>query len=361
VKSRVPSLGEMFDPHANGITLLRLALALLVVFSHAFKVGGFGRDPGELLSGGITQLGTVAVVSFMVLSGFLVTRSRELTSAPVFAWRRVLRVMPAYWVCLLVTAFVLIPLVAVAHGGVVDPASGLRYVTGNAFLIQTQPVLAEAFVRNPLPLLVNGSLWTLAPEVVCYVFILFIPSRLLKPLAPGITVALLVVHGMRMTGLDQEMIAVDFPLAFAMGACAWLFRDRVPMHRMLAAASAAGAVVCIATGLLIAIGIPVLAYLVLWLGVTVRRSVSTDLSYGAYIYAFPLQQAAAALGLHALGLAPFVAISVALALGAAALSWHLVERPVMRLKGQQALAPVVRLRLGARPRSRSGWQRVRAA
>ena len=225
------SLAETFDPAANGITLLRLSLALVVVFSHAFKIGAFGADPGEVLSGGQTQLGTVAVAAFMVLSGFLVTRSRETAGARRFAWRRLLRVMPAYWVCLAVTAFVVAPAAALAVGGGVEPGEALGYVTGNALLVHLVPGVGSAFASDPYAYIANGSLWTLAPEAACYIVILCIPRRYLRTVAPALLAGLAVVHLARMTGADPSIIAVDFPLEFALGACAWLFRDRIPMLR----------------------------------------------------------------------------------------------------------------------------------
>ena len=107
---------------------------------------------------------------------------------------------------------------------------------------------------------------------------------------------------------------MDLPLAFALGGCAWLFRDRLPIHRGLAIGALAALIVAMRTGTYVATGILFVAYLTLYLAVTIRHAIHTDLSYGVYIYAFPLQQLAAAFGLHALGFAPFLAVSVAGAL-----------------------------------------------
>ena len=135
-----------------------------------------------------------------------------------------------------------------------------------------------------------------------------------------------------MTGADPSIIAVDFPLEFALGACAWLFRDRIPVQRSVAVLALIATVVALGAGAFISLGIVPLAYLVLWVSVSIRRSIRTDLSYGVYLYAFPLQQLAAAFGLHALGFAPFLAIGMGSSLAVASLSWRFVERPAMAMK-----------------------------
>lgn len=341
---RARSLAEAFDPSANGITLLRLGLALLVVFSHAFVVGGFGPDPGMRLSHGRTQLGTVAVMGFLVLGGFLVTRSRLTTNTPGFVWRRFLRVMPGYWVCIVVTVAIIAPVAALVGHGDATPADLLRYLGENALLVQFELFIGDVFTSNPWSGTVNGSLWTLAPEVACYLALLCIPRRWLRLLTPGLVVGLAGAHLARTSGLAPMVLAVDFPLAFSLGGAAWLFRDHIRVDGRIAAIALAGVIVSIWAGAFVALGIPFTAYLVLWLAVAVRRPMRTDLSYGVYIYAFPLQQLAVTLGLHALGFGPFLVVSASAALAVASLSWHFVERPAMDLRAIRLTDVVARIR-----------------
>lgn len=56
-----------------------------------------------------------------------------------------------------------------------------------------------------------------------------------------------------------------------------------------------------------------------------------DYSYGIYIYGIPAQQAAVALGLGITPLTNFT-VGLSLTLPLAALSWHLIERPALKLK-----------------------------
>ena len=77
-----------------------------------------------------------------------------------------------------------------------------------------------------------------------------------------------------------------------------------------------------------------LSYGVLWLGLAQMPSLLAynrlgDYSYGIYIYAFPLQQLAASMG----AVTPLsnMAVAFPLTLICAVLSWHLVEKPALRL------------------------------
>ena len=95
------------DPRLNGITAVRLGLALWVLLMHVWPVWWFRRGPVTSITGGRVQGGGyVAVWAFFGLSGFLLATSRERLPIHSFAWRRALRILPAYWICIAVTASV---------------------------------------------------------------------------------------------------------------------------------------------------------------------------------------------------------------------------------------------------------------
>jgi peptidoglycan/LPS O-acetylase OafA/YrhL len=102
---RVARLADAFDPRHNALAALRLGFAGLVALAHAWSVG-FGHQPRI----GQTDVSALAVDGFFVLSGFLVARSwLRLQSFRRYAWHRFLRIMPGFWVCLVVTAAVVAP------------------------------------------------------------------------------------------------------------------------------------------------------------------------------------------------------------------------------------------------------------
>jgi peptidoglycan/LPS O-acetylase OafA/YrhL len=59
-----------------------------------------------------------------------------------------------------------------------------------------------------------------------------------------------------------------------------------------------------------------------------------DISYGVYLYAFPIQLLLTVCGIPELGFLPYVAITVALTVPLALMSWLMVERPALRLKNR---------------------------
>ena len=88
------------------------------------------------------------------------------------------------------------------------------------------------------------------------------------------------------------------------------------------------------------------AYLLMVVGGALRHPAfrfRTDVSYGVYIYAFPVQQLLVIAGLGTLGVAPFALLALACTLPLAWLSWTLIEKPALRLKrrtgSQQTQSP----------------------
>ena len=93
----------------NAVGFLRIVCALIVIYTHAYPLGGFGFDP--ITRALHDNLGALAVATFFFLSGFLVTRSYERMGAPVrFLWHRALRILPGFWTCLVVMVFGVGPL-----------------------------------------------------------------------------------------------------------------------------------------------------------------------------------------------------------------------------------------------------------
>jgi peptidoglycan/LPS O-acetylase OafA/YrhL len=109
-----------------------------------------------------------------------------------------------------------------------------------------------------------------------------------------------------------------------------MYADRLPFDGRWAAVSLVVLILVGVAGQFVAVGALPLAYLLMWLAVRLplhsfgRRF---DISYGLYIYAFPVQQMLARADVQRAGVAVFVLASVVLAIPPAFLSWVLVERP----------------------------------
>src|ERR1700737_125839 len=101
----------------NSIGFLRLMLAAAVVVSHSRVLGFAQLDPGEVSTRHQTDLGKLAVFGFFVLSGYLISGSALRIGMGRFLWHRFLRIFPALWVCLLLLALVMAPLVCLHERG----------------------------------------------------------------------------------------------------------------------------------------------------------------------------------------------------------------------------------------------------
>jgi peptidoglycan/LPS O-acetylase OafA/YrhL len=97
----------------NNFDAIRLAMALLVVWSHSFALylGSEKTEPLSLLLNGTYNSGNIGVMVFFIISGFLVTQSFvHSKSLSHFMERRVRRIYPGYLVATCICAFVVIPL-----------------------------------------------------------------------------------------------------------------------------------------------------------------------------------------------------------------------------------------------------------
>jgi peptidoglycan/LPS O-acetylase OafA/YrhL len=334
--------------HDNAFDALRLFAALLVIFGHAFRLTG---EIGPAFAG--VNVATTGVKIFFVVSGYLVAQSWLRDPHPGrFLRRRLLRIMPGLVAVVVLTAFVLGPMVADLSASTYfsDPRTW-TYLANIAFY--PADALPGVFAINIAPHEVNGSLWSLAPEMSMYLLLpalavvsltltgayrLFALAALLVTL-----VALLVVlpaPELRQSLIYGTRVWAWFSVApfFLVGACfafcGWdRFLNRAIAFGLLALLLVTPTLPFI-TELLLIVTLP---YIVLAFGTAPAPFGGAltrhgDFSYGLYLYAFPIQQAlVATIGTPGGALANF-AITTMLAAGCAALSWHFIEKPALRAK-----------------------------
>ncbi len=129
-----------------------------------------------------------------------------------------------------------------------------------------------------------------------------------------------------------QMIA-RFAVMFAAGALIHQYQDKIPAKWSLVALSLG---LLLLSGLLPnyrVLGAIPLAYLVIASGALLKRlNLRNDLSYGVYIYAFPIQQLLVIMGLATLRVFPFFIVATLVTLPLAAMSWFVVEKRALALK-----------------------------
>lgn len=229
------SLSETFDPRNNSLNAVRLCLALSVIGWHSFPLTGH-----EVAWAPARQFfGQFAVDGFFAISGFLIASSwvRD-PSWRNFLAARTLRILPAYWVCLTLTSFLMAPLVAGAFGW-----SSVSYVLRNALLWVAQYDIAGTPVGVPYEHVWNGSIWTLWWEFACYLGVLAL--GVLHLIQRRWTVVILLgaawLGSLLVTGGVIEnnyfALAARFGLMFLTGMLVWRFQDLIPVTPSLLALS----------------------------------------------------------------------------------------------------------------------------
>lgn len=333
----LPTIGSRCDGHDNNFNLIRLVAALGVIVSHAYPIaGGYSAiEPFTQILNGKT-LGNICVQVFFAISGFFIVRSFARRSSTIsFVSARALRIFPALAVVLIVT------LLVCAAFTTVSPAEYWKaapdYFVRNFTLVSIRYDLPGVFVGNPYGNGLNSSLWSLEYEMYCYLAVLVFgvfglierPVRCAAALGGFfIAYALSTILGGKFL-----MLIVGFP--FIIGAAFWIWRNSIPLSFPVVIAGLVLAAMSRSTPLFFPMLDLALAYAVFYVGFAKKLIAPAydrigDLSYGTYIYAFPIQQMLAHFGTPS----PLanMALAIPLTLGCAALSWHMVERPALGLK-----------------------------
>ena len=326
------TLDDVFDVRANALNFVRLLLAGSVIVWHGIRLAG-----QEIESVPLRQFVVdFGVDGFFAISGFLIVQSWLRTPD----WRRYLRarflrIFPAFWTCLIVTAFLIAPLSTGLFGG-----ENLTYVLKNASLWIVQWGIAGTPTDVPITGVWNGSLWTLAWEFICYLGVLVLGiAGLLKYRAvlPICFALVLIVSAATSSGLVENgllELASRFGIMFLAGALILQYRDRIPVNAVTVVLS----VVVVAASMLLpnyrVVGALPLAFLVMLCGAAIRSPrfrLKNDISYGVYIYAFPVQQVLAIWGVHTWGTPVYIVLAMLGTLPLAIASWFLVEKQALKL------------------------------
>jgi len=350
-------LGDFTLGRDNNIQLLRLLAAAAVMLFHSYVFTGHIAEDPVFLATGTTDSSVIGVGCFFVLSGFLVTRSWLTRPGLVaFSAARALRIYPALVVAVALSIVLGGMATSVPWREFVASPVTIDYAWRNALAWEVRFALPGAFAGNPYPGAVNGSLWTLPVELRLYIAVAIVGiagmlTRADRCAAVLVTLVALFLWKPEWLPLAPQSASTrNLALLFGLGALAYVARDRIPLS--LAAFAIAVAVFAVnpwGVGrgvwflLTLTYGTLVLAYhpRIQW------RAYNRvgDYSYGLYVYAFPVQQTIVA---RAPGLTPLelLAVSFAVTLALAALSWHALERPALALKAKFGGPGADRLRAG---------------
>lgn len=296
-------LSDVAASRVNNLNFMRFIAALMVIVSHCYSVV-LGGDAGSYLlklTGDRLSPGGVSVGVFFLFGGFLIARSCEHYPEPKkFFSARVLRLFPELLFVVILTTFVLGPILSTLSPAeyFTNPQT-YKYLLNGALIMVHQ--LPGVFSNNPSGDVVNAALWTLPVEFICYV-LCFISYKLTKFdkkkfLLLSIPVfALAAVYYVKFSPLQLSVVRAV--LLFYLGVLIWVLRDHITISPVLGLASIVLWFVMVlgaADNLAMLTVFPVACFCLAY-GMGNRFSTfgtKFELSYGIYLWAYPIQQALA--------------------------------------------------------------------
>jgi peptidoglycan/LPS O-acetylase OafA/YrhL len=330
----------------NNFDFLRLTGAVLVIYGHSYPLTG-APTPGFAAN----AIGTIGVKIFFVISGYLVALSwlRD-ASVPRYLLRRSLRIFPALIAVVLLSVVVLGPMMTTLPLSTYFRNAETTFYLRNIALYINYG-LPGLFDKNVYPAAVNGSLWSLPAEFVMYLLAPLLLSRMVNfgkynfaTIAIGLAVAAVVL--IRVFPRTSQFVVYATSVwswlevapyfligaAFSVYRLEWLANIYVAFVGLLALGVFETGPTLKEALLLVVLPYAVLSFGLGYSPVLAKSTGGNDLSYGIFLFGFPVQQTLTELIGPQIGpWANFLIASTICAL-LAYLSWNLIERPMLSLK-----------------------------
>ncbi|MCR4693728.1 MAG: acyltransferase [Pseudobutyrivibrio sp.] len=351
------TLKEAAVDKKNNLNFIRLFASLMVLYMHSFAIciADQSQDIFGILTFKKELAGGIAVDIFFVISGFLIIRSFDRSrSLSRYFKARFLRIWPLLCIVVLLSCFVLGPLVS-DYGPKIYFMGDYQGYLLNMFFIGSQSTLPGLFT-NHYSHAINGSLWTLTYEVICYflVVMLFPLWSRYKASGPVFAISMGIIHLIYSTGhgIGLGPVSPDFisnfarlSMFFAVGSTYYLYEDRIKLkwqYFLLALILDLFLTYFFDFSIVFAVFGSYLIFFIAFQKKFVARAYDKvgDLSYSIYLLAFPIQQTL----LHFMGhptetyntmtMDPYLnmALTVLILIPLSYMSWHLIEKQFLKLK-----------------------------
>ncbi len=343
----------------NNLNIIRLIASLMVLYMHSFAIciGNQSKDIMYTLTNHKSLSGGVAVYIFFIISGFLICRSFDRSSSVLsYAKSRFLRIWPLFFIVISVSTFIIgpifteYPLWIYFKSEILDYFKTLTFISSDALL----PGTFQYHYNHSI----NGSIWTLAYEVLWYIIVVLI-SPLWKKHKSFSFVLWLLLGGIYISykylGASViPFVPVDFMINFSMlglffttGMIFYLYENKIVLSFKLFVIAFTGLIL----GILFAEFVITFAifgsYIIFYIAFQ-KKFIATwydkigDLSYGIYIMAFPIQQVLCeCMGsptkvYNTMSMNPYINMLVTLIIiiPLAWCSWNFIEQPCLKLKNK---------------------------
>lgn len=316
----------------NSFDLIRHFAALMVLVSHHFALWG-REEPGIA---GYNSLGGIAVIAFFSISGLLITHSfLNASSVTDYLAKRVARIFPALIACAFIMTFVAGGIFA--DGYITGPAALIDFLRISLFGRAAIDEITNGFIFSES---FNGSLWTLKIEFAFYLLVAAALSLYRRAATAGamlvaFCIATYVLGNGPASALTQKLAVYGCAgIAFFAGSLLAFYKQYLgARHRMAMTLVACLGLMPLAVGtpltgvvVTLCICLATLSLGLLYIDSTIRGRF--DLSYGIYLYAFPVQQLV--INKTSLTFVPSMIVSALIVIVLAIASWLWIERPALQ-------------------------------
>ena len=335
--------------HHNNFGFLRLLFATLVIVSHSAEIID-GNRSRELLTniGGVLTFAELAVDGFFIISGYLVLKSFETSATVAYLLKRVRRIYPGFLAAYVICVFAIGPFVGVDFRSL--SLKSLLRLAMDALTLNGPSL--SGFTGLPIPAL-NGSMWTIIYEFKCYLYIIGIAAIGIykKPfLFAAVTAALLIsneIHWPTYIGpvakfVGSPTLFIRLEGLFCVGSCFYIFRSRIPYMPSLLAGAGVTLVLCLYFSILAEAAFAIFGgYLMFWVALHFKSEIlqringRNDISYGVYLYAWPVQSCLVYF-FHIRTPWILTALTIPIVYAAGLVSWKLVEQRFLSTKNEHA-------------------------
>jgi len=295
------TLSDVQIKQSNNLHLIRFLAAVGVLFHHSFILssGNLSKEWLAVLTKSQLTFGSLCVSIFFLAGGYLISGSAQKSRGFIpFIRRRLLRIIPPLAAVNITVIIVCGFFSALPLREYYCQAGTWRYLLNSVLILVHN--LPGVFLDNIYTSTVNGALWTLPVEFICYIlcwliyrifsfekkrFAWFIPIA-------GAGFASAIVLKNRIPFLSAVILPCMF---FCIGMAARVYREHIVMRGMFFAAACAVLLIFCAAGAGRIGLVLTLPYIIMYLSYAVpqvHKALGTlgNYSYGMYLCGFPLQQ-----------------------------------------------------------------------
>jgi len=336
--------------NTNNFDFLRLVFALFVIITHSYQLIDFSQqDFLSSITHGQLTFSHLGVCGFFTISGYLIVKSLiRSPSIAIYFKKRALRLFPGLLVVLILTVIAGAFFTVFSLSTYFSNIKTYLYIPANLSLYRLQDQLPGVFLSNPLAGALNGSLWTLPYEFSCYcvlVLLFFFRNdhqklKIFTVLAVGLFFITKLFFSDMVNAFDFVLSGkymLEFGGYFTMGSLLAVFNfNKVNYKKTIALISFLIITALIYFNQLDKFTIIIIPIFIISIGLLNTPIISNvsqyfgDLSYGIYIYAFPIQQTLIYYGVQNSLMVMVYTMLIAPVFAFA--SWHLIEKQFLKLK-----------------------------